>query len=56
VADPQVSARRVFGHSLKVNGQELPALPVPLAPVFRPDPTRAAAPRLGETQDPLLSI
>ena len=56
VADPQVAARRVFGHILKINGQELPSLPVPLAPVFRPDPTRAAAPRHGETQDPLLSI
>jgi len=32
------------------NGQQMPALPTPLAPVFRPDPTiRKSAPQLGAT-------
>lgn len=56
VADAHVAARGLFAHTLKVDGRELPALPVPLAPVFRPTATRAAAPRLGETVDPLLSV
>jgi len=56
VNDPHVAARRLFGHVLKVNGGELPALPVPIAPALRPATSRAAAPRLGETTDPLLSI
>ena len=56
VADAQVAARKVFAHTLKANGQELPALPVPLAPIFRAQATRATAPRLGETVDPLLQV
>lgn len=56
VADSHVAARKLFAHSLKANGRELPALPVPLAPIFRPYATHAWAPQLGETTDPLLSI
>lgn len=56
VSDAHVSARNLFAHKLKVNGQEIPALPVPLAPVFRSNVTRASAPRLGETVDPLLEV
>lgn len=56
VADAHVSARGLFAHALKADGRELPALPVPLAPVFRPQPTRATAPQLGETVDPLLAV
>jgi alpha-methylacyl-CoA racemase len=56
VSDPHVTARQLFGHRLLVNGAELPALPVPIAPVFRETETRASAPRLGETPDPLLII
>ncbi|MFD2251030.1 crotonobetainyl-CoA:carnitine CoA-transferase CaiB-like acyl-CoA transferase [Pseudochelatococcus lubricantis] len=56
VADPHVAARRLFDHTLMAGGRELPAVPVPIAPVFRAAPTRGAAPGLGETTDPLLSI
>ncbi len=56
VADPHVATRKLFDHAIRVNGREIPALPVPVAPIFRPNPTIAAAPRLGETVDPLLSI
>ncbi|MFG1260503.1 CaiB/BaiF CoA-transferase family protein [Xanthobacter sp. DSM 24535] len=56
VNDPQVAARRLFAHALKAGGREVPALPVPIAPTFRPDASRGVAPRLGETTDPLLSI
>ncbi|MFG1193065.1 MULTISPECIES: CaiB/BaiF CoA transferase family protein [Xanthobacter] len=56
VADPHVSSRNLFAHALKADGREIPALPVPLAPVFRPRATRATAPQLGETVDPLLEV
>ncbi len=56
VADPHVAARRLFAHTVKAGGREIPALPVPIAPAFRPDATRAAAPRLGDTVDPLLEV
>lgn len=56
VADAHVGARKLFAHTLKAGGQEMPALPVPLAPVFRPEPTRAGAPKLGEVVDPLLCV
>jgi crotonobetainyl-CoA:carnitine CoA-transferase CaiB-like acyl-CoA transferase len=52
VQDPQVQARQVFAHRLMVNGRELPALPVPLAPIFRASATAASAPRLGGMPDP----
>jgi alpha-methylacyl-CoA racemase len=52
VQDPQVQARQVFAHRLMVNGRELPALPVPLAPIFRPGATEASAPRLAGAADP----
>ena len=56
IADPHVAARGLFQHTLKAGEREIPALPVPLAPIFRPTATRGAAPLLGETTDPLLSI
>ncbi|MGU3497105.1 CaiB/BaiF CoA transferase family protein [Xanthobacteraceae bacterium A53D] len=56
VSDPQVVARKIFDHVLKAGGREMPALPLPIAPVFRPNATRGVAPQLGETTDPLLSI
>ncbi len=56
VADPHVAARALFQHALKAGDREIPALPVPLAPVFRPSATRGSAPILGATTDPLLSI
>jgi alpha-methylacyl-CoA racemase len=56
VNDPHVQSRHIFSHRLLANGQDVPALPVPLAPVFRPATTYGRSPRLGETQDPLLSI
>ena len=56
VADPHVASRRLFAHVLKAGGHEIPALPVPVAPAFRAETSRAAAPHLGETTDPLLTI
>lgn len=56
VMDPHVRARGLFDHTLRAGGQELPALPMPIVSGLRGAPTRAAAPRLGETTDPLLSI
>ena len=56
VKDPHLAARNLFGAVVKADGRQIPALPVPIAPVFRSDANRAAAPRLGETTDPLLSI
>ncbi|PZR85826.1 MAG: CoA transferase [Stutzerimonas stutzeri] len=54
--DPHVAARGLFSHKLKAGGQELPALPLPVASTFRPTAGRGVAPRLGETTDPLLAI
>lgn len=56
VAAPHVAARRLFAHTLTAGGKELPALPVPIAPALRPGASRGAAPHLGETTDPLLTI
>lgn len=54
--DPHFAERGLFAHSLKAGGREIPALPVPVAPTFRSNTIRAAAPALGETTDPFLSI
>jgi crotonobetainyl-CoA:carnitine CoA-transferase CaiB-like acyl-CoA transferase len=54
--DPHTAARGLFADMLKVTGQQLPALPLPVVSTFRPGAGRAAAPCLGETTDPLLSI
>jgi alpha-methylacyl-CoA racemase len=56
VQDPQVQARQVFAHRLMVNGRELPALPVPLAPIFRASATEASAPRLPGAADPFSQL
>jgi len=56
VSDAHVSSRHLFAHTLKAGGREIPALPVPLAPVFRSHVTRGTAPQLGETVDPLLEV
>jgi crotonobetainyl-CoA:carnitine CoA-transferase CaiB-like acyl-CoA transferase len=50
VADPQTVARKLFSSLLDAGGKMLPALPVPLAPVFRTKADCRAAPRLGEHQ------
>jgi len=41
LADPHFVARGVQGHTVTAGGQNVPALPVPIAPVFRGDPDRA---------------
>jgi crotonobetainyl-CoA:carnitine CoA-transferase CaiB-like acyl-CoA transferase len=50
VADPQTVARNLFSGMLEAGGKVLPALPVPLAPVFRAKGRCRAAPRLDEHQ------
>jgi crotonobetainyl-CoA:carnitine CoA-transferase CaiB-like acyl-CoA transferase len=56
VQDTQVKARGVFERQLDVAGKTLPALPTPIAPLFRAANTCASAPRLNETLDPLLLV
>jgi crotonobetainyl-CoA:carnitine CoA-transferase CaiB-like acyl-CoA transferase len=48
VADPQTVARKLFSGMLEAGAKVLPALPVPLAPVFRAKGDCRAAPRLDE--------
>jgi alpha-methylacyl-CoA racemase len=48
VADPQTVARKLFSGKLDAAGRMLPALPLPLAPVFRAHQDCRAAPRLDE--------
>jgi alpha-methylacyl-CoA racemase len=51
VADPHTVARKLFAGMLEAGGKALPALPLPLAPLFRTNHHgRAAAPRLNEHQ------
>ncbi|MFF7710765.1 CoA transferase [Pseudomonas sp. NPDC007930] len=52
----QASARKLFEREVEAGGQRLPALPTPIAPLFRAAQACAGAPRLNETQDPLLLI
>jgi crotonobetainyl-CoA:carnitine CoA-transferase CaiB-like acyl-CoA transferase len=47
LADPHFRARGLFAHTLEGGGDEIPALPVPVAQGFR-NPAPAAAPSLGE--------
>lgn len=54
--NPHFTARNVFSRPLKIGAKDIPALPLPIAPLFRSDTTRPRAPALGETTDPLLSI
>lgn len=54
VSDPHFKARGVFSYRLSAHGRDIPALPVPVASVFRSPQIRSTAPRLGETHDPLL--
>jgi crotonobetainyl-CoA:carnitine CoA-transferase CaiB-like acyl-CoA transferase len=48
VADPHTVARKLFSGRLDAGGRVLPALPMPLAPVFRTLDGVRSAPRLGE--------
>jgi alpha-methylacyl-CoA racemase len=54
VNDPHVKARGLFAHSIGFGENTLPALPVPVAPVFRGEPSRRNAPKLGESNTTLL--
>lgn len=56
VQDAQVISRQLFARQLDLDGQACPALPTPVAPLFRSAQGSARAPRLNETQDPLLLI
>lgn len=56
VQDAQVKARGIFERQLEVAGRKLPALPTPVAPLFHAPTPCASAPRLNETQDPLLLV
>ena len=46
--DPHFIARGVFGAKLAAEGQEMTALPVPVAPQFRAQPDAVGYPALGE--------
>jgi crotonobetainyl-CoA:carnitine CoA-transferase CaiB-like acyl-CoA transferase len=48
VADHHVTERGLFSEKLEAREVELPALPVPIAPIFRTRPECFSAPRLGE--------
>lgn len=56
VCDAQVKARGIFERELEVAGRKLPALPTPVAPLFRNAAACESAPRLNETCDPLLLV
>ncbi len=46
--DPHFAERGVFDWNIEISGQQVPALPLPIAPIFRADPTKpVAAPDLG---------
>lgn len=49
---PQLAARNTFAHKLVMAGREMPALPPPLAPAFRPSASTGSAPSLGSAGDP----
>ena len=54
LADPHFSARGLFaGQVTNARGERLPALPVPVLPLFRRPADAAAAPALGEHNDML---
>ncbi|WP_395063344.1 CaiB/BaiF CoA transferase family protein [Paraburkholderia silvatlantica] len=52
--DPHVIARGLFDHRVKSGSVALPALPVPVAPVFRSVAEVRAAPGLGDSNQELL--
>ncbi|HEV2673045.1 MAG TPA: CaiB/BaiF CoA-transferase family protein [Aliidongia sp.] len=54
VNDPHVAARRLFAHKLQAGGRDLPALPIPLASIFREEASRSVAPTLGASTTALL--
>ena len=51
MVDPQFVARAVFGHALTASLQTIPALPVPVAEVFRSSERTASYPLLGEANE-----
>jgi len=53
LADPHFRGRGLFAARIEAGGQDLPALPVPLAPALRPPADAQAAPALGEANPPL---
>ncbi|MFP6558933.1 CaiB/BaiF CoA transferase family protein [Paraburkholderia sp. B3] len=55
VNDPHVKARGLFEHRIGFGETTLPALPVPVAPVFRAPPARRNAPALGDSNATLLA-
>lgn len=50
LVDPQVAARGLFAGGVTVGGQRLPALPLPLAPIYRSGGDKPA-PALGDHND-----
>jgi crotonobetainyl-CoA:carnitine CoA-transferase CaiB-like acyl-CoA transferase len=48
LADPHVVARQLFDRRIGVGGEAIPALPVPIATIFRSDNDKSAYPLLGE--------
>ncbi|HJQ63430.1 MAG TPA: CoA transferase, partial [Burkholderiales bacterium] len=48
LADPQIVARQLVDRQVKADGQIVPALPVPIAEIFRADRRSAEYPALGE--------
>lgn len=53
MADPHVAARSLFRGTVSGSGTPLPALPVPVLPIFRDGAADKAAPRLGGDTDKL---
>ena len=51
VADLHFRGRGLFNASLEQGGEQIPALPVPLAPVLRGPPDIATTPQLGEANE-----
>jgi crotonobetainyl-CoA:carnitine CoA-transferase CaiB-like acyl-CoA transferase len=51
MVDPQFVARNVFGHALTAGPHTIPALPVPVADVFRSSERAATYPLLGEANE-----
>lgn len=54
LGDPHFGARGVFAAKLAANGNEIAALPVPVAPRFRSQPDAAGYPALGEANAEML--
>ncbi|MGQ0751258.1 MAG: CaiB/BaiF CoA transferase family protein [Betaproteobacteria bacterium] len=48
LADPHVVARRLFRRQIAADGKTIPALPIPIAEIFRSDDERKGYPLLGE--------